>query len=219
LQIALAPWHPAPYQERSHAHREAGEHEQAIHDLDAALLWAGSQPPYQSHLYRLRSVSWRRLDRVDQAVADLEKAVALDPSNASACGDLARLLVTGPAPCRDHAKAVPLAEEAARKTAEPDHLVTLAIAYYRVGRYADALDVCRAIDPLWPRRPLDLYVAAMCCHRLGSPEKAGEFYDRTVRWQEGFKGKQDSAERQEFDAFRAETEEVLGVAARSKKPD
>jgi hypothetical protein len=122
-------------------------------------------------------------------------------------------------PFRNPATAVPLAEAAARKTAEPNHLVTLAIAYYRAGRYADALEVCKTIDPRWPRRPIDLHVAAMCHHRLGNPEKARESYDLIVRWEGERKGEQDPTDRQESDAFRAETEEVLRVAAKPKNPD
>jgi uncharacterized protein HemY len=111
--------------------------------------------------------------------------------------------------------AVRLAEEAAGQ--EPENAYyrnTLGVAYYRAGRYREAVDVLRpnVAKKMGWGLAIDLYVLAMSYHHLGETARARDHYDWAVRWvaaQRNLKPKT----LDELAAFRAEADKVLGSEA------
>jgi tetratricopeptide (TPR) repeat protein len=112
--------------------------------------------------------------------------------------------------------ALPLAEKAVRLASGRAILQnTLGLAYYRAGRYREAVDVLR---PNLARQPIgslayDLYFLAMSHHRLGETARARDYYDWAVRWIE-VQGGLSTHSLEELSMFRAEAEELLGIGRR-----
>src|SRR5262249_20851836 len=91
---------------------------------------------------------------------------------------------------------------------------TLGAAYYRAGRYREAVETLR---PNLERQAdadlaYDLYFLAMSCHRLGERERAPDYLACAVRWAQAHRGLA-AEQQQELSALRAEAEAVLGVNA------
>src|SRR5262245_4164803 len=89
---------------------------------------------------------------------------------------------------------------------------TLGVAYYRAGRYREAVTTLRPNLEGQGDAGLasDLYFLAMSHHRLGEAERARDYYDWAVRWARAQRGL--SAGRlEELAMFRAEAAELLGV--------
>jgi protein O-mannosyl-transferase len=85
--------------------------------------------------------------RPGEAIPELEEALRLDPSSTTALAGLARTLaVSADASIRNGARAVELAERAARLSRRSDPLVldVLAAAYAEAGRFADAVAAAEA---------------------------------------------------------------------------
>ena len=86
------------------------------------------------------------------------------------------------------------------------------MAYYRAGRYREAVEVLRpnvAKQADWAVA-YDLYFLAMSHHRLGETARARDYYDWAVRWVQVQRDlKPHNLE--ELIAFRAEAEELLGI--------
>src|SRR3954452_13779230 len=82
---------------------------------------------------------------------------------------------------------------------------TLGVAYYRAGRYREAVETLRPNLERQDDRGLanDLYFLAMSHHRLGASERARDYYDWAVRWVRMQKGL-DAALLEELAAFSAE---------------
>ena len=61
---------------------------------------------------------------------------------------------------------------------------TLGVAYYRAGRYREAVDVLRPNLESQDDRSLafDLYFLAMSHHCLGEAARARDYFDWAVRW-------------------------------------
>ena len=57
----------------------------------------------------------------------------------------------------------------------------------------------------------DLYFMAMSHHRLGETARARDYYDCAVRWAEAAMRPPQGRDLEELAAFRAETEELLGL--------
>jgi serine/threonine protein kinase/WD40 repeat protein len=151
--------------------------------------------------------------RVRRTLEGQRRLVQANPSSAQACNNLAWTLVTAPEPLRDANAAVPLAERAVRlAAANAAYRNTLGTAYYRAGRYRDAVAVLR--PNLETQRDnamaVDLFVLAMSLHRLGETARARDYYNCAVRWGEA---RRDLAqiERDELAAFRAEAAALLGL--------
>ena len=121
--------------------------------------------------------------------------------------------VAGPEALRDVKAALPLAEHAVRLAAGNAHFRnTLGVAYYRAGRYREAVEVLRPNVAKQGDRTLayDLYFLAMSHHRLGEKARARDYYDWAIRWVQLQRDlKPENLE--ELTAFRAEAEELLGI--------
>lgn len=84
--IAAAPDFAAAYAERGHARIGAGNHEQAVADLNKALELFGNkvQPAERARLTGNRGLAYLSLGRHTQAMADFDRAIELDPKLAFA---------------------------------------------------------------------------------------------------------------------------------------
>jgi tetratricopeptide (TPR) repeat protein len=94
---------------------------------------------------------------------------------------------------------------------------TLGVAYYRAGRYREAIEILRPnLDKQedWGLA-FDLYFLAMSHHRLGETARARDYYDWAVRWPRTHPSLT-AGHLEELDLFRAEAAELLGI---DKKKD
>jgi WD40 repeat protein len=152
--------------------------------------------------------------RARQAIERFRREVKAKPDSAWACNALAWTYVAAPEALRDVEAALPLAEKAVRlEEKNTNYRNTLGVAYYRAGRYREAVAILRANVVKQSDRVLadDLYFLAMSYHRLGEPERARDYYDWAVRWVSMQRDlRPESLE--ELTAFRAEAEELLGIA-------
>jgi tetratricopeptide (TPR) repeat protein len=159
--------------------------------------------------YRRAEFHRRWLRQWDHAVADYEKALELDPSRTDAREGLAYALVIHPEPeRRDPGRAIQLASEALDVAPDEGYYWnTLAQAYYRAGRYSDAIE---ALRESLARRPdddgLDYIFLAMTHWQLGDKEQARRYYDQGSQWIE-----QKQPKTEEFRRFQAEAEELMGI--------
>jgi tetratricopeptide (TPR) repeat protein len=124
--------------------------------------------------------------------------------------------VTAPGALRDIKAAVPLAENAVRLDASNVHYRnTLGVAYYRAGRYREAVDILRANLDKRDDKGLafDLYFLAMSHHGLGETARARDYMTWAVRWM-SFQSDLTATQIEELELFRAEAEELLGSKER-----
>jgi serine/threonine protein kinase/WD40 repeat protein len=146
-------------------------------------------------------------------VESARRELQAHPDSAQACNNLAWLLLTAPERLRDVEAALLLAEKAVRLAAEnADFRNTLGAAYYRAGRYRQAVEVLR---PNFERQAdvalaFDLYFLAMSCHRLGETARARDYYNWAVRWVP-MQRELDRGHLEELAAIRAEAEQILRI--------
>jgi serine/threonine protein kinase/WD40 repeat protein len=148
-----------------------------------------------------------------QGIERRRREVEASPDSANACNNLAWAYLTAPEALRDVKAALPLAEKAVRLEAGSANLRnTLGVAYYRAGRYREAVEVLRPNLQRQDDRALglDLYFLAMSHHRLGETARARDYYDWAVRWAL-VQPDPDAVELEQLAAFRAEAEELLGI--------
>jgi WD40 repeat protein/Tfp pilus assembly protein PilF len=204
---------------RGRAHQVFGQSSEAVIDFTEALrvLRLDAPPRQRSELLQLRALNFARNQAYEAALADLQKAVELAPDSATACHDLARLYVTGPQRLRDAHEALPLARRAVTLTpADPLYQNTLGVVYYRLAKYAQAMETLERSLPgsEGETAVFALFILAMCHARRGDGADAKSCYDRAVQWMQDRQGKLQPYTKQELNAFRAEAEELL----RSKAP-
>jgi serine/threonine protein kinase len=162
----------------------------------------------------------RRL-RAQEAIERFHREVEANGASAKACNNLAWAYLTAPNVLRDVKSALPLAENAVRLEAgNAAYRNTLGVAYYRAGRYRDAVEVLR---PNLNRQEdaalaFDLYFLAMCYHSLGEPARARDYYDWAIRWG-NVQGDLAAVPLDELSAFRAEAEKLLGIERKRDPPE
>jgi serine/threonine protein kinase/WD40 repeat protein len=154
--------------------------------------------------------------RARRAIERFRREVEANPDSAESCNKLAWVYLSAPEALRDVRDALPLAEEAVRLAAgNAAYRKTLGVAYYRAGRYREAVEVLR--PNLESQRDealaLDLYFLAMSLHRLGETARARDYYDWAVRWAKVQQGP-DAVPNEELATFRSEAEELLGIDRR-----
>jgi hypothetical protein len=139
-------------------------------------------------------------------------ALVTDPDNPKVCNELAWVYLTAPGKLRDVQAALPLAEKAVRLAGgNAQYRNTLGVAYYRAGRYHEAIEKLRLNIDRQEDGALafDLYFLAMSHHRLGEIDRARDYLVWAVRWTASQRGL-GSAYLEELKTLRAEAEEVLG---------
>jgi hypothetical protein len=154
-----------------------------------------------------------REQKARQAIERSRRAVEASANAAWACNDLAWAYLAAPAALRDVEAALPLAEQAVRRASgNVNFRNTLGVAYYRAGRYREAVEVLRPNVEKQEDRVLayDLYFLAMSFHRLGETARARDYYAWAIRW---LTTQRDIRPEylEELAAIRAEAEEVLGI--------
>jgi hypothetical protein len=147
----------------------------------------------------------------EQAIARCTLEVKAEPGNPKACNNLAWAYLTAPASLRDVQAAVPLAENAVLLAGEnANYRNTLGIAYYRAGRYGEAVETLRPNLDRQDDKGLafDLYFLAMSHHQLGETARGKDYLDWAVRWTAA---QPDLAPThlEELNLFRAEAEELF----------
>jgi serine/threonine protein kinase/WD40 repeat protein len=154
-----------------------------------------------------------REQRAQQAIERCRRELAANPNASWTCNNLAWAYLLAPEALRDVKAAVPLAEKAARQdSTNTVYRNTLGVAYYRVGRYREAVEVLRPNvekEADWALA-YDLYFLAMSHHRLGEKARARDYYDWAVRWV-SLQKDLTPGRLAEFAALRAEAEELLEI--------
>jgi tetratricopeptide (TPR) repeat protein len=119
-----------------------------------------------------------------RAIERYRRALVENPNCPRACNNLAWTYLTAPKALRDWKSALPLAQKAMQLNPIPAHRNTLGLAYYRAGRYREAVEVLQANqkDQVDWALAYDLYFLAMSHYQLGESARARQFYDLAVRW-------------------------------------
>jgi hypothetical protein len=154
-----------------------------------------------------------REQETQQAIARYSAVLKKVPDDAAACNSLAWVYLTAPVALRDVKAALPLAEKAVRLAADnSSYRNTLGVAYYRDGRFREAVDTLR---PNLDQRDtqllaFDLYFLAMSHQCLGETEKAQDYLAWAIRWTKAQRNLP-AAAALELAEFRAEAEKLLGA--------
>jgi serine/threonine protein kinase/WD40 repeat protein len=150
-------------------------------------------------------------ERARQAINQYRLALKSKPECANTCNSLAWAYLTAPEALRDVKAALPLAEKAVRlMPGDAAYANTLAVAYYRDGRYRAAIDILKpnlARHRDWALA-FDLYCLAMSYHRLGETIRAQVYYDWAVCWTAAQTGLS-SGHAEDLKMLHAEAEELL----------
>jgi serine/threonine-protein kinase len=201
------------HHQRGHAFHRLKRYHEAIADFTAAL----KARPNNAHLLTSRAFAEAGLNRLDEAITDSEAVLRLNPqgddrkSLAILCNNLALALATGPAPTRDPARGLNMAQQAVSLAPDPAaHLNTLGVAQYRAGQYADAVATLEKSLAAGKGETdaFDLFFLAMARFKLGELARARLDFDRAVKWHRDHLNllAQDSTE---LDTFQAEAQTLL----------
>jgi hypothetical protein len=158
--------------------------------------------------------------RLQQDIARSRRELEANPNSAPVCNTLAWIYLTAPGALRNVEAAVPLAEKAVRLTGgDPNFRNTLGLAYYRAGRYREAVEVLRPNLELQKDWALahDLYFLAMSYHGLGQTARARDYYQWAVRWAQ-LQPYRDPAHLEELNVFGAEAAKLLGIDWKNEQP-
>src|SRR5579884_4146041 len=151
--------------------------------------------------------------KAQQAIERSRQEVKANPNAAWACNNLAWAYLVAPAGLRDPKAALSLAEKALQlESGMAIYRNTLGLAYFRDGRYREAVEILRSNiekEEDWALA-YDLFILAMSHHRLGETAQARAYYEWAIRWvsmQPNLKPEH----LEELTAFRAEAAELLGL--------
>ncbi|MDX1928779.1 MAG: protein kinase [Pirellulaceae bacterium] len=146
-----------------------------------------------------------------QNIAAAEQNFSSDPNAPRFANELAWRLLSGPAELQDAERAAALMDGVSKTTAlDVNTRNTKAIAYYRIGKYSEAIDLLRENIAIQEDvyLPYDLYFLAMCYWKLGSEGKARE----TLEWSERMirlKPPADIESQSELKRFREEAKSLI----------
>jgi uncharacterized protein HemY len=192
---------------RAIACQKLGRHGEAVADFTARL----SHCPQDWVTYEMRADSYTALDDRARAEADRATAQSLAPKDALALSSLARRLLIEPVGGSDPVRALVLSRRAV--ALEPEICQfrnTLGLAQYRNGFWREAVTTLEANlaagQGQWDG--FDLFVLAMCHHRLGDAMKATTCHSRAIDWRHAQKGLS-AKETRELSAFQAEAEALF----------
>jgi WD40 repeat protein/Flp pilus assembly protein TadD len=165
----------------------------------------------------LREKLHKSAGRYAEALRDLREAVTRRQDNARMCAELARLCVFAPEPFRDAEAGHAMAERAIKlQPGNWRYVNTLGIAYYRLGRYRDAVAQLQKslAGGAGEADAADLYFLAMCYQQLGDCDQARDCWLRAQAWHDAKTQRLAPEEAEELRVFRAETKETLATMPR-----
>ena len=125
-----------------------------------------------------------REETTRQLIEQKRRALEANPNDAKACNDLAWTYMTAPEAVRNWKAAVLAAQKAVQLDSDPLYRNTLGLAYYRAGRYQEAVKTLEPNlkdDVDWALA-YDLYFLAMSHYQLGESARAHQFYELALRW-------------------------------------
>ncbi len=148
--------------------------------------------------------------RLDEACAELHRAIDLQPDSAIAHNNLAWLLATSTeSKLRNPEEAVSLARKAtALAPKQGIYWNTLGVACYRAGNGTEAIAALNKSKNLLQSQfeSFNTFFLAMAHWQLDEKEQARQWHEQAVQWME--KNKPDD---EELKRFRAESEALLGI--------
>ena len=153
------------------------------------------------------------MGQTEEARADFDKYIQLQPDNAEGNNDIAWFLATYPdVKVRDPAKALSLAEKAvAAKPNAYEYLNTLGVVYYRLGQHPKAIETLqKAIQA--DKRVALLRTSSFWRWPAGNwttKTRPAKWYQKGVEWIQ--QKKPGGVWHEELRRFRAEAEELLGM--------
>jgi tetratricopeptide (TPR) repeat protein len=159
-----------------------------------------------------RSKFHRKAGRYDKAIRDMRGALQRLPDYHRNLDGLACLYVLAPEPLRDTRAAIALAERAVKlQPGKCAYYTTLGIAYYRAGRFHDAVaELQKSLAGGAPEcAAANLYFLALCHHRLGDESRAQDCLARAWDWQERQSGRLSEEDAAECKTFRTKAETAL----------
>ena len=191
----------------------------AIEDMSHAIRLR----PGDAHLLFHRAHFYAHgLKKLEPAIADLEAALAREPSRphvrellAQCCNELARTLAKQSPSSADLDRALKASLRAVELApGQQTYLNTRGVVLYRAGQYAEAERVLdKSLEAGKGQSDgFDLFFLAMARHRLGHREEARQSLDRAIEWM-GHPGPLSGDQAKELAAFRAEAESVLAGPA------
>jgi WD40 repeat protein/Flp pilus assembly protein TadD len=190
------------------AHYQLGQYTEAAEAAQRHLALCPDCVWALDHLAGCRAA----LDAPEEAIKLLNQALQASPDVPGPIHNLARIYANGPSRIRDPDKALPLVQRAiALAPNSANYQNTLGIVYYRMGRYAQAVETLeRSLrESQEAFAASDLFFLAMCHARSGDPSKAKDCYDRAVHWMQARQGKLSPHSKKLLDAYRAEAEGLV----------
>jgi hypothetical protein len=160
-------------------------------------------------------IEWLRVDETHSPTVRAAALAIVEPlaDDPELLNDASWSSVRTPAARRDdYPRALHRAEAAVRLVPENGtYLKTLGVAFYRVGRYKQALEALRRATALDTARrggptPTELTFLAMTHWQLGDKSQARSWYDKAVQWMDMNQSKDE-----ELIGFLAEAAELLDV--------
>jgi tetratricopeptide (TPR) repeat protein/tRNA A-37 threonylcarbamoyl transferase component Bud32 len=154
--LTVAREYPARHgpQDIARMHKTLGEllfHEGKPGDAIAEFSQATELNLKYFEAYDWRGYVYARMNDYTNAMADLQEALRLNPNYVPALNNLAWVYVTGPKETYSPEKALPLALKAVELSpTNADYLSTLAQAYSRLGREAEAIAILERLVELRP---------------------------------------------------------------------
>jgi tetratricopeptide (TPR) repeat protein len=197
----------------------------ALDDLSQAIRLR----PDDAHFLHLRAqVFARGLRKLEPAIADLEAALALEPSRSQVrellsecCNNHAWVLATGRPSQQELERALALSLRAVELApGQQTSLNTRGVVLYRAGQYAEAVTTLeKSLDAGKGQFDgFELFFLAMAHDRLGHREEARRCLDRAIEWM-GHTGPLPAVQAKELAAVRAEAESVLAGPAEELPDD
>jgi tetratricopeptide (TPR) repeat protein len=203
--LALEPSHVRARYLRGKVLQLQGRWQHASDDFTHLL----QQTPNDYDLYRQRGICRVRLGDFAGAAADFGEWLKYGDQDANTLNMVAWQLVARAKERKYAELALPLIEKAVAQLPNEHLLNTLGVAYFRLGRFQEAITTLERASKLRGPQPTadDLYFLAMCRYKLGDAVAARRDLDQAIRWQQ--QAKLTAARAAELDAFRAEAEALV----------
>ncbi len=117
-------------------------------------------------------------------IESLHRILESNPKSANDANNLSWTLSMAPEALRNVDRAVELAEQAVAADASTTHRNTLALAYYRAGKFEAAIAELNknVLDSKDSELPWDLFILSMCHAALGNTTLASEHFRMGERW-------------------------------------